>query len=347
MIEKIYIKNFLSIKDAEIKLGKINLLIGPNNSGKSNFLKVFDFLKEKQHLDSSTLERFVYNHKTTGYKKGEEIIGIKIENENNDKFYKYVFINSENILETKIEDDTYALELGEENSLFEKIIDSAIIYNPNIEKIKGFRNLNPKDKIINSDCSNLVSFIDNMKDERPDILKNIEESLNESISNFKEIRTIKNTEESSKKILHLVDNNGISFTSNEVSEGTLYFLSILSIVHQPNPPQLLLLEEPEKNVHPKRIKEIINYLFKLSDEKNIQVILTTHSPIVVDEFSEMPENIHIFDFIEGKTLVRNLNDTINKENNNRSKNRYPILDFTKTTIGEHWVMGFLGGVPID
>nr|GFD56416.1 hypothetical protein [Tanacetum cinerariifolium] len=39
MLTSIRIQNFRSIRDASVKLGQVNLFIGPNNSGKSNFLK--------------------------------------------------------------------------------------------------------------------------------------------------------------------------------------------------------------------------------------------------------------------------------------------------------------------
>jgi len=44
MLTSIRIQNFRSIRDAQVKLGQVNLFIGPNNSGKSNFLKALKFL---------------------------------------------------------------------------------------------------------------------------------------------------------------------------------------------------------------------------------------------------------------------------------------------------------------
>ena len=72
------------------------------------------------------------------------------------------------------------------------------------------------------------------------------------------------------------DDNG--YWADEVSEGILYFLALLCIINQPNPPKLLLLEEPEKGIHPRRIREVMNFIFRLVAEKDIQVIMTTHSP---------------------------------------------------------------------
>ena len=80
---------------------------------------------------------------------------------------------------------------------------------------------------------------------------------------------------------------GITYWADELSEGTLYFLALLCIINQPNPPKLLLLEEPEKGIHPRRIHEVINFICRLVAEKDIQVIMTTHSPLLLDEFAEI------------------------------------------------------------
>ncbi|HGJ64211.1 TPA: ATPase [bacterium] len=55
MIKKIRVKNFKSFKDMELNLGKVNILIGANGSGKSNFVRIFEFLKDiaKDGLDKA------------------------------------------------------------------------------------------------------------------------------------------------------------------------------------------------------------------------------------------------------------------------------------------------------
>jgi len=54
-IKRIRVKNFKSFKDLEIELGKFNLLIGANASGKSNFIRIFEFLRDivKHGLDNA------------------------------------------------------------------------------------------------------------------------------------------------------------------------------------------------------------------------------------------------------------------------------------------------------
>ena len=93
----------------------------------------------------------------------------------------------------------------------------------------------------------------------------------------------------------------------------------MAIIHQPNPPKLLLLEEPEKGIHPRRISEIMDFIFELAELKNIQVILSTHSTQVVDEFKEMPENIFVFDKPDDARIIRNLQTDILDVDNEKLK----------------------------
>ena len=48
MIEKIHIQNFKSIYDLELEVGRVNLFIGENGSGKSNLLEALVFLSASE-----------------------------------------------------------------------------------------------------------------------------------------------------------------------------------------------------------------------------------------------------------------------------------------------------------
>jgi len=78
--------------------------------------------------------------------------------------------------------------------------------------------------------------------------------------------------------------------ASQASDGTLLVLAYLSILYLPQPPRLLLIEEPENGIHPKRLRDILEILRKLVHEQShTQVVLTTHSPYAVDLFK--PEEV--------------------------------------------------------
>jgi predicted ATPase len=67
-----------------------------------------------------------------------------------------------------------------------------------------------------------------------------------------------------------------------VSDGVMLSLAYLAICYQLTPPNLLLIEEPENGVHHSSLKDIVDTLKQLSAEKSVQVIMTTHSPYLLD-----------------------------------------------------------------
>lgn len=79
---------------------------------------------------------------------------------------------------------------------------------------------------------------------------------------------------------------GWEIPAEHASAGVLLFLGYLTLVFSERPPHLLLLEEPENGIHPRRLKTVVNLLRKLTEGVNgmppTQVILTTHSPYLLD-----------------------------------------------------------------
>jgi predicted ATPase len=73
--------------------------------------------------------------------------------------------------------------------------------------------------------------------------------------------------------------------ASQASDGTLLILAYLTILSLPKPPRLILVEEPENGIHPKRLQDLLAILRELVQEQShTQVILTTHSPYFVDLF---------------------------------------------------------------
>ena len=71
----------------------------------------------------------------------------------------------------------------------------------------------------------------------------------------------------------------------QVSDGMLLVLAYLTILYLPHPPRALLIEEPENGIHPKRLQDVLQILRDLiAEQGHTQIILTTHSPYVVDQF---------------------------------------------------------------
>ena len=93
--------------------------------------------------------------------------------------------------------------------------------------------------------------------------------------------------------ISLLRKDGIEVPAGLASGGILVTLGYLTLVNLENPRKLLLIEEPENALHPGRIKEIIDVLRQATQPPtNCQIVMTTHSPLLLDYFE--PEEVRIF-----------------------------------------------------
>lgn len=83
------------------------------------------------------------------------------------------------------------------------------------------------------------------------------------------------------RVFEFVTVEGKRLTPAEVSEGLLYYLAFEALQYL-DPVAVLCLEEPENGLHPQRIKEVLSILRRIS-ERGTQVLLATHSPLVLNE----------------------------------------------------------------
>ena len=117
------------------------------------------------------------------------------------------------------------------------------------------------------------------------------------------------------------------------------------IIFQPNPPSILMLEEPEKGIHPRRIHEVMEYIFELAEEHGVQIILTSHSSEVVHKFKDLEEHIFIVDKPDNETTIKNLQTDIIDDLDQKSKDKNLPKTNYREALGEYWKMGLFGGVP--
>jgi AAA15 family ATPase/GTPase len=360
MLKRVSIQNFKSLKDVTLDLQKVNLLIGPNNSGKTNFLKALEYFGKNYNSFPRTED------KALTFNRNGLPIRYHLVDDSKDSVHieKSFDFRSGNIVdfsvynsENKNNGNGTVFDIPGEKELKALII-NANIYKPDPNKLTQPGPVGIGEERVNSDVSNLVGFLDIMLSKyRRTVFNQIEIDLHRCISEFDEIKLDdapyvteeqkRRFKENSFKRLGLGNSTkNISFWADELSEGTLYFIALLCIINQPNPPKLLLLEEPEKGIHPRRIFEVIQFVFRLAEEKNVQVIMTTHSPIVVDMFKDMPESVFIFDKDEeGATHVENLQrDVIEPEMARSDKEGTEPPHYTDS-LGDAWTVGFLGGVP--
>jgi predicted ATPase len=112
-----------------------------------------------------------------------------------------------------------------------------------------------------------------------------------------------------KGIYFQLANGGPLIPASQVSDGMLLILAYLTILHLPEPPRLLLIEEPENGIHPERLQVVLKILRDLiQSQQHTQVLMTTHSPYVVDMFK--PKEVTLcFKEKDGAVKVRRLSES--------------------------------------
>lgn len=90
----------------------------------------------------------------------------------------------------------------------------------------------------------------------------------------------------------------------DLSDGTLRFLFLLTVLASPDPAPLIAVDEPETGLHPAMLPIVAEYAIDASDRT--QVILTTHSPQFLDAFREVVPTTTIVKWSEGRTELKNV-----------------------------------------
>ena len=103
-----------------------------------------------------------------------------------------------------------------------------------------------------------------------------------------------------------IGEKGLAHTipATRLSDGILRFLCLLVILCHPAPPPLVCIEEPELGMHPDILPTIAELLIEAS--QRTQLIITTHSDILVSNLQSVPEALVICERGANGTTVRRL-----------------------------------------
>jgi AAA domain, putative AbiEii toxin, Type IV TA system/AAA ATPase domain len=106
------------------------------------------------------------------------------------------------------------------------------------------------------------------------------------------------------------DSTAGTIRAQQASDGALLFLGFLSLLYVPRPPKVLLIEEPEKGVYPKRLAQIVGLLKRMIEDPGgreiPQIIITTHSPYVLSHFQ--PEEVTLMSREGDHAIARPVRD---------------------------------------
>jgi predicted ATPase len=320
MIEYIEIKGYKSIKQMQLVLKPINILIGSNGSGKSNFISFFKLLNAlfNQRLQTFIKEEKADNILYFGRRTTKQLHGKLI-------FTSDAGINNNAYHFSLTQDKIGGLYIDTEASGYNVSLLSDYqnyFHNNGLEESKTATSNYPRDKYIKAymsslrifhfhdtsstsmlrkecdvqdnvylkyDGRNLAAFLYFIKVKHEKIYARIMATV-KSIAPYIDTFILEPSQLNKKEIeLRWVDKGDpeSNFSAYQLSDGTIRFIGLATVLLQPNPPSVIIIDEPELGLHPLAIAKLAG-MIQIASQKT-QVIVSTQSANLIDYFE--PEDV--------------------------------------------------------
>lgn len=151
------------------------------------------------------------------------------------------------------------------------------------------------------DGSNTARVLRRIKDNSPDDWEDICQLLSVAVPGIVKVEPRKHRRELTLQFLQRMPDGRARFDASEVSEGTLRALGLIVATYQRPAPSLLVIEEPEASIHPGAVGVILDVL--RSATKSSQVLVTSHSPEVLDAKWIKDRHLRVVSWDEGATRI--------------------------------------------
>lgn len=348
-IDNLQIKGFKSIQSLDIELKPMNVLIGSNGSGKSNFVSYFRMLSR---LIEGRLATWVNQQ---GGADRILTFGVK----NTDKLYSKINfqqnVYSFELLPTIDDRLIFEYESADDLSLYDGLSESGLVIAGEFidgfwkETIANWRIYHFHDtsdtagmkrkgavhdnKYLRPDASNLAAFLYRLKHEHTEYYEAIIDTIRLAIPFFDDFVLEPKalpTEEMQIRLLWRQANSDYELWPSQLSDGSIRFICLVTALMQPEPPSTIIFDEPELGLHPYAIT-LLGALFRRASER-MQVIISTQSVALLNQFN-LDEVITV-DRQDGYSIFKRLDE----------KQFSAWLD--EYTIGELWEKNLLGGRPL-
>lgn len=179
---------------------------------------------------------------------------------------------------------------------------------------------------------NIANVIQYLTDEHPDIIKAILQKMTQRVPNLEKVIT-ESTIDGRLALLFKDEIFTKPFLAKFASDGTLKLLAYLILLADPQPSQLLCIEEPENGLHHRLLENLSEELATYAMRS--QVFVSTHSPFFVNTIKDA-KNLWIFQRSEdGYTSVTRADKIPNAKHFIESQ----------AGLGDLWSEGYLRGLP--
>ncbi len=330
-IETITLRGYKSIRelvDLPLEAG-LNVLIGPNGSGKTNFVRFFEMLGHMMD-PSKGIQNYIAQRGGAaaflfqGMKVTPELSAKLVSGRNTYAFTlrgaddRTMFFAHESAPFVGIHrTSTYDKGSGHRESLLagqysagyaaEKwIVDTLRGW-----RVHHFHDTSPgasimgwtntiDDESLHADAGNLAAFLAKISTAHPEHFARIVETVRQ-VAPFFGSFTFKT--ENDKVMLTWKDRYcDMVYSPSQLSDGTLRYICLATLLLQPTPPATLIIDEPELGLHPFAIKLLGSLLHDAAQRG--QILVATQSSLLLDEVE--PKHVIVANPREGETILERL-----------------------------------------
>ena len=323
-MDYIEIKGYKSIKEAKVKLSPINILIGSNGSGKSNFISFFEFL---DNLYNKKLQEYVglrggiekFMH------KGKEVTDIiegfiGFENEVNSYsfevskaanafvfskevlwYYKNDLVYTEFTKEAQIKDNDW-----HRGKYIKKLITGHKKYHfhdtGQNSPFNSSTHIEKDSLILYDKGENIAPILLKIRNLNPKIYNRIVKNI-QSIAPYFSDFVLEPNESGYLKLYWNDKYSSYNYDVTDLSDGTIRFIALAVLFMQPNLSKTIVLDEPELGLHPFAIAKLSG-MIQAATAFDSQVIIATQSADLISYFK--PEDIIAVDQKDGCSVFNRL-----------------------------------------
>jgi predicted ATPase len=332
-IQSLHFKNFRVFRDATLRLGATTLLIGPNGTGKTTCMDALALLPAMfTHPGPSARE-----WRSIGVPQSEPV-GISVEWA--EPRLVAAFELKENAAPSLQEHPQRLVDANnapaDAATRILRIRVFSFVHGQIASPVPLTNTLE-----IRSDGWGIPAVLTTLQDQYPERFESLNKDLANWLPEFDRI-LLETTGKSNRAFMLRVKDGQYKLRAHTLSQGTLLAVALLALCHLPDPPEVIGLEEPDRGMHPRLLRDMLDAIHRLSHPENfgdnrkpVQVIMTTHSPYFIDFFRDHLEDVVI---VEKRGLCSTL----------KSLSDIPYVEdiVRESHLGEAWFRGDLGGVPV-
>lgn len=351
MLDRIKIRGYKSIRELDLPLGPINILIGSNGAGKSNFISFFKLVNNiyEQRLQSYTKQVGAENLLYYGLKKTQEVFGSLVFSDNAYTFslhpkddggmfiakevswYRYSDWGSQssNIEESEIKTSTLM-----RNNYLQQYLQSYKIYHfhdtSKGSPLRSSAKVNDN-RVLREDGGNLPAYLYLMQQKYPKTLKRIESVVRSVMPYFERFDLEPQALDGSIELVwNDVDAPDKYFSAHDLSDGSIRFIALAALLLQPELPKIIIIDEPELGLHPVAVTMLAGMIHSAA-ARGCQIIVSTQSVNLINNFEA--EDIVTVDRRDGQSVFNRLS---------KDSLKSWIEDYT---LGELWMKSVINGQP--